>query len=146
MVLVDDNGNQVLRKAAIVIDKNTYKIRVDNSDELELFFPLIGTPLFEEASKITTPGIEQALISITTTAITRIQKVMCTCRQPGVLNVYADGNLVGSKRLNAANINAEISWTPWREIVSGKDIEIKYKASSNRGASDVEAYFMGSVI
>jgi len=64
-----------------------------------------GTPLFLENATTTTSGAEITIISHVATSLTKLSKIMVTCRQAGIIKIYDDTSLIGSARLNAANLN-----------------------------------------
>jgi hypothetical protein len=105
-----------------------------------------GDPVFEDAQSVTTPGIEQTLISTTVPALKlrKLKKVIVTCRQPGKYKIDDGSVIIGSGRTGAANLDSEFKWEPRRDITAGTTLNVKFTADSASPASDVEAYLMAS--
>lgn len=104
-----------------------------------------GDPLFIEEITVTTPGTEQTLITqlVPASKKNRILKVTVTCNLEGTFRVFIDSDQIASGRTGPGVYNAEFDWRPYREVLSGETIYVKFEAMGSRPATDVEAYFQG---
>jgi hypothetical protein len=105
-----------------------------------------GDPVHEGAQSITTPGLEQTLISSTVplAKIRKLKKVIVTCRQPGKYTIDDGSVIIGSGRTGAANLDSEFKWEPRRDFSAGTTLNLKFIADGSSPASDIEAYLMAS--
>lgn len=106
-----------------------------------------GESEFDEAITITTPGIEQTLISYTVPALKtfNLLNVVVVCRQEATFKIIGDGSQIGSGRTGAANPNVNFPYRVARSYISGKLIEVKATARSGSSAADIECYLQGTL-
>lgn len=104
-----------------------------------------GAAFFADAQTLTTPGVEQTLITTTVPVgkIRHLSKVIVSCSTRGAFVIEAGGSVIGSGRTGAAEKNTFFEWVPRREVAAGVTIDIKHTAASGV-ASDIEAYLMAA--
>lgn len=102
----------------------------------------VGTPNFFDAEVLSTPGIEQTLITqVVGAGITRrLSSVYVTFRSNGCWSLEVDGNKVASGRTGPARPFNLFKFDPERDVSTGSTIELKFTAGTATKASDVEAY------
>ncbi len=104
-----------------------------------------GAPFFADAQTLTTPGVEQTLITtIVPVGKTRhLSKLVVSCSTRGAFIIEAGGSVIGSGRTGAAEKNSVFEWVPRREVAAGVTIDVKHTAASGP-VSDIEAYLMAA--
>lgn len=147
---VNDHGLETLKKSAEWVDELIkalgmyYKVKdAEAIDVLNLILLAVSDrpPLHFNASTVTTPNIEQTLISETVSAgkTYALKSVRVTCRRDLKYEVYVDSVLAGSGRTGAGNLNDDFIFSSAFNANAGEDIEVKVLASAGP-ASDVEVY------
>lgn len=106
-----------------------------------------GSPFHIDAKTVTTPGIEQTLLTFTapsgpTALIRRLTSVIVTCRSSGGYRLLVNGSEVGSGRTGVAVPNASFQWYPSRPLPAGATIELKYICTGSQPSRTIEAYLM----
>lgn len=106
-----------------------------------------GSPLFVDASTITTPGTEQTLTTYTVPALktANLLSVQVVCRQECTFQIYGDTALIGSGRTGAAVPNVNFTYRVARSFIAGKIIEVKATARSGSAASSIECYLQATL-
>lgn len=101
-----------------------------------------GTPVFFEMSSLTTPGVEQTLVSFTVPAETTrmLHRVIIVCRMEGSFRVLSDGSVIGSGRTGAAQPNVFFDFTPPRPVSEGTVIDVLFEARTNSPPVYVEVF------
>lgn len=108
--------------------------------------PGVGlTPVFDDASDNTTPGVEQVLISSSVPAgktrfVSRIQVV---CPFVGRFSAYFDGELIGSG-LTGPTSEGVMEFDPPRPFVTGTPYEIRFTSRSGSPVVAVDCYLQAS--
>ena len=105
----------------------------------------IGSPHFADADTVTTPGGTKVLISESVPAATTrcLTKVIVSCRKAGIVNVTADGSLIGTSRTGAGKPDALIEWNPTRAITTGVTIEVTF-TQTNGTTTDIQGHLMAT--
>lgn len=106
-----------------------------------------GDPLFVDDSDVTTPGVEQTLLSYTVPVgkTLNLLEVKVICRQETTVKIEGDSALIGSLRTGAAIPNGYFSYRIARSFISGKIIEVKATARSGSPVADIECYLQGTL-
>ena len=102
----------------------------------------VGESHFASASTVTTPNVQQNLITETVPAgkLRGLTRAIVTCRQEGVGYVYVNGSLVGSMRTSGANPNGVFEWLPKFLVSAGIEIKVEFIARQGSPIVDVEGY------
>jgi hypothetical protein len=106
----------------------------------------IGTAVHFQASGITTPGLEQVLISqVIPASITRyLSQVIVVCRIEGMFKIMLDGQMIGSGRTGAVQPNVSFGFAPSEELFGGSNLEVLFEARANSPAVSVECFIHAS--
>jgi hypothetical protein len=106
-----------------------------------------GDPVFAEANTVTTPGIEQSILSYTVPASMSLNlyAIKFICRQSCTFQVYGDSALIGSGRTGPSENNIYFDYRIARQFSAGKIIEVKTTARTGLPATEVEVYLQGTL-
>jgi hypothetical protein len=106
-----------------------------------------GDPQFSDYQGVTTPGIEQTLISYTVPAgkTFNLLNAMVICRFESKIRILGDGSQIGSGRSGAAVPNVNFPFRVARSYSSGKIVEVKATARSGSPVADIECYLQGTL-
>lgn len=106
-----------------------------------------GDPLFQDFSGLSTPGIEQTLISYTVPAgkTLNLLAVYVISRQESTFKIEGDSALIGSGRTGPANPMGLFEYRIARSFSSGKLINIKASVRAGAAPGDIECYLQGTL-
>lgn len=106
-----------------------------------------GAATFIDSETLTTPGLEQTLISYTVPAPFHFNllSMQLACRSEASFKIYGDGSLIGSGRTGAAAPNVNFPYRVARTFLSGKIIEVKATARDGSAVAAIEAYIQGTL-
>lgn len=109
-------------------------------------FSEAGDPVHLKFAGVSTPGVEQTLITDTVPVgkKRRMSKIYMTGRQPGTYKLEDGSGIIATGRIGAARLVDTFSWEPRVELVAGTTITLKFTSLSGTPASDIEAYVMAS--
>lgn len=101
-----------------------------------------GSAKFIDVQDLTTPGIEQTLITqlIPAGKLYNILQVTVVCRQEGAFKVLIDSDIIASGRTGAAQSNVSFSFRPYRVANEGETLELKFTGIAGKPSVDIEAY------
>lgn len=118
-------------------------IQIEGSDvSLGSFYN--GVLALNSASTITTPGVQQTLISysVPATKTHALHRVVVSCRQDGKAVLEVNSVIVGVMRTSPSKIDSFFVWTPPQVVATGILIELKFTSRSGSAASDLDAFIM----
>jgi hypothetical protein len=125
-------------------------LQTDTSGNLKVTgsFDLFGTPdvpFNVEFNGLTTPGIEQTIITSVVPALTTrvLTSLRISTSRRGTYRILADAVKIGGGRLNPSKTESEFLWAPGREIAAGVTIRVRFETYTGSLASDLECYLMG---
>lgn len=101
------------------------------------------TAKFLDVTGVTTPGIDQTLIDDTVpVGKTRMMaSVKVRCRWEGSFIILADGTQIGDGKTGPACPNAEMTWYPYRPVLSNQRIRVIFSAANGtRPGSGLSCY------
>lgn len=106
-----------------------------------------GDPVFIDAVDVTTPGIEQTLLSYVVPAgkTLNLLNVLTICRTETTFKIEGDGSQIGSGRTGAANANVNFPYRVARSYTSGKLVQVKATSRSGSSVADIECYLQGTL-
>ena len=106
-----------------------------------------GDPEFIDSSAVTTPGLEQTLLSYTVpvSKTLNLLAINVACRQEALIKIFGDGALIGSGRTGPASPNFNYPYRVARSFVSGKIVEVKATARSGSAIASIESYAQGTL-
>lgn len=109
-------------------------------------FVFEGEPHQESGSDLTTPGIEQTIISVTVPAskLWKMRDARVVCRAHGTFVILIDGVLAGSGRTGPGQPNGKFPWSPFIRAEAGQLVEIKFLETVGPEC-DLEAYLAVTV-
>jgi len=104
----------------------------------------VGDPVHLTYNGLSTPGIEQTLISSTVPVgkSRNMSKIYMSGRQPGTYTIDDGTNIIGTGRIGPSNLVSTFRWEPRLELVSGTSTNLKFTSLSGTPASDIDAYYM----
>lgn len=104
-----------------------------------------GTPftLFNKATS--TPGTTQVLLATVVGASESLilKSIRVTSRRAGYYEIKLDGNVIGSGRVGAGNMNDDFIWRVDKTATTTQTVSVEFTAPSSAPASDVEITFQG---
>jgi len=97
---------------------------------------------------VTTPGIEQTIITSTVAAgiERKLTKISVTGRHPVTYKLDNGSDIIASGRIGPAKLVDIFRWEPRYTLSAGATLSLKITALSGSPASDIEAYVMASDI
>jgi len=107
-----------------------------------------GNRFYEKNQTVTTPGVEQTLISETVGVGLNVNLIDCqvSCSREGVLKVYVENVVIASARTGPGNPNAIFLWNPYHSVLETETVEVKYLASNWNPVTEIEVYLQGREI
>lgn len=105
-----------------------------------------GDAVHDTFTGISTPGIEQTLITSTVPVgkKRKMTRIYMTGRQPGTYKVEDGSGIIATGRIGAARLVDVFRWEPRLELAAGTTITMKFTSLAGAPASDIEAYLMAS--
>lgn len=105
-----------------------------------------GDSIHLRYSGVSTPGLEQTLITTTVPAgkQRKLTKLYVTGRQPATYKLSNGVDTIASGRIGPAKLVDVFRWEPRESIAAGTTLTLTLTSLSGTGASDVEAYLMAS--
>jgi len=111
---------------------------------------IAGAEYFKQAAAltVTTPGVEQTLISEIVDPGKTVNLLIfhLTCNTQGSYKIELDGALIGSGRTGSGSPNSVFKWKPFKVAIAGETIIVKYTQITGRASSNIEAYLQGREI
>lgn len=107
-----------------------------------------GDPFFLDASMLSTPGIDQTLLSYTVPVGQKLylSTLSSSLRIEGFLKVLLEGSLIGSARSGAAKPDVSFTWSPRREVLPGETVQVVYRQRASSPIVEIAAHLMGLTI
>ena len=137
---IDCNGNVVVRVADDCATAVLEQILIAVGGNA-------GTAFHQADSDVTmVAGNALTVLSSTVPALTtrNIAKVVVSSRAAGKFEIKVNSTVVGSGRLNAANLNAEYIFSPVFSASAGEVIEVDFTMLHGQTGQDVEVYLMAT--
>lgn len=133
MMVYDDDANKF------------FMLRGENG-VIPVSFSEAGDPVHETFIGLTTPGIEQTLITSVVPAgkLRKITKVVVTGRHPGSYTLEDGSDIIASGRIGPANLESRFTYEPRIERTAGTTLTLKFTALPGTPSSCIEAFFMAS--
>lgn len=105
-----------------------------------------GDAVYDSFVGVTTPGVEQALISsvVPTGKMRKITSAVVSSRSYGSYYVLAGSDIIGSGRTGPEKSKDSFLWNPRRVAMAGEVISLKFTAHASSPVNDIEAYMMSS--
>ena len=103
-----------------------------------------GTLALSTASTVTTPGVQQTLITYAVPASVShdVHRVAISCRQDGKALIEVNGSTVGIVRTSPAKVDAVFVWTPPVTAATTQTVSVKFTARTGSPVTDVDAFLM----
>lgn len=101
--------------------------------------------LYDENS--TDPGNEVIVLSYSVTQTSfRIVKASTSCHIEGKMIISVNGSNIATSRTAPGKPDAQVSWYPYLELVSGDEVEVKFKARPGSPVAEVESFINATEI
>lgn len=147
-ILMDDDA-QYLGNSPGADGRGRLHVKVANQTSEAIPVVIVDTPagggeVYFNFDGLSTPGVEQTLISTTVPADTtrRLDLAVMVSRFEGTFRIYADSELIGSGRTGPGQ-KASFAWDPKRPFLEAAVIELKFTQRQNSPPQNIEAYLMG---
>lgn len=136
-----ENGN--FRDASSTgprLTKRAVEVENDASNPIPTY-QTYGTAkkLFGENSTDPDNEVDVLVYTVTETKL-RILSVNLSCFIEGKMTVLVNGDKVATARTAPAKPDAQVIYSPFLELVTGDEIEVKFKARPNSPVSEVESF------
>jgi len=143
---IRDREYAKFRPAGASDSKVAVTIEQDNSNPIAVY-QSFGDASNLYGEDVTDPGNDVVILSYSVTQTKfRIIKASTSCHIEGKMTVSVNGSSVATSRTAPGKPDAEVSWYPYLELVTGDSVEVKFKARPSSAISEVESFINASEI
>lgn len=137
---VQDREHLKFRDATLDRSKVAVTIEQDPANPIPIYQTYgIAKKLFDET--LSDPGNDVTVLAYTVTEVKlRILSVNLSCFIEGAASFLLNGNKVATSRTAPGKPDCLIKYEPFLELVTGDQLEVKFKARPNSPISEVESF------